>query len=101
MDLRDCYALEDFFPKSFADYEERSYGILFYNTDNKGSYDSNHAVVFKEKMQNLSEILFRFTARKGLTLLFINRHMIVAILLKSKQNLPRRVLIVGLKSNGL
>lgn len=69
MDLRDCYALEDFFPKSFADYEERSYGILFYNTDNKGSYDSNHAVVFKEKMQNLSEILkdiVSFYSEKGI-----------------------------------
>ena len=30
MDLSDCYLEEDLFPKIFADYEERSYGILFY-----------------------------------------------------------------------
>ena len=45
MDLKKCYLLEDLFPKSFADYEERSYGMLFYNITNKDSYDSNHAVI--------------------------------------------------------
>ena len=29
MDLKDCFVLEDMFPKSFADYEERPYGIMF------------------------------------------------------------------------
>lgn len=33
MNLRDCYIEEDLFPKIFSDYEEREYGILFFNTD--------------------------------------------------------------------
>ena len=41
MDLKDCFVLEDILPKSFADYEEWPYGIMFYNTHNKDSYDSN------------------------------------------------------------
>ena len=49
--------LEDMFPKSFADYEERPYGILFYNTANKDSYDSNHAVIFRNQIDDLSKIL--------------------------------------------
>lgn len=49
--------LEDMFPKSFADYEERPYGILFYNTTNKDSYDSNHAVIFRDQIDDLSKIL--------------------------------------------
>lgn len=39
MNLSDCYLEEDLFPKIFTDYEERSYGILFYNEDNKDSFD--------------------------------------------------------------
>ncbi len=31
MNLSDCYLEEDLFPKIFTDYEERDYGILFYN----------------------------------------------------------------------
>ena len=34
MNLSDCYLEEDLFPKIFTDYEERDYGILFYNEDN-------------------------------------------------------------------
>ena len=33
MNLSDCYLEEDLFPKIFSDYEERNYGILFYNED--------------------------------------------------------------------
>ena len=32
---------------------ERDYGILFYNTENKDSFDSNHAVIYRERIQNL------------------------------------------------
>lgn len=69
MDLRDCYVLEDLFPKSFAAFEERKYGILFYNTDNKDSYDSNHAIIYREKIDDLSEVLediVSFYKEKGL-----------------------------------
>lgn len=43
MDLKDGYILEDPFPKSFTAFEEREYGILFYNIENKDSFDSNQA----------------------------------------------------------
>lgn len=57
MNLQECFMLEDMFPKSFTDYEERPYGILFYNTTNKDSYDSNHAVIFRNQIDDLSKIL--------------------------------------------
>lgn len=57
MNLQECFILEDMFPKSFTDYEERPYGILFYNTTNKDSYDSNHAVIFRDQINDLSKIL--------------------------------------------
>ena len=57
MNLEDCYIEEDLFPKIFTDYEEREYGILFFNTDNKDSYDSNHAVIYKDKIRDLQYVL--------------------------------------------
>ena len=36
---------------------ERDYGILFYNTENKDSFDSNHAVIYRERIQNLQALL--------------------------------------------
>ena len=70
MDLHDCFELEDMFPKSFTDFEERSYGILFYNTQNKDSYDSNHAVIFRDRIQNITTVLkdiVAFYREKNLT----------------------------------
>jgi len=57
MNLQDCYIEEDLFPKIFANYEERDYGILFYNTENKDSFDSNHAVIYRERIQDLQAVL--------------------------------------------
>ncbi len=57
MDLHDCFHLEDFFPMAFTGYEERPYGILFYNTHNRDSYDSNHAVIFRDRIQDLPDVL--------------------------------------------
>ena len=68
MNLRDCYIEEDLFPIIFTDYEEREYGILFYNNDNKDSYDSNHAVIYKDKIHDLQQVLTditRFYRDKG------------------------------------
>lgn len=48
---------EDLFPKNFTDYEERPYGILFYNIENKTSYDSNHALIYKENVDDLGKVL--------------------------------------------
>ena len=61
MKLTDCYLEEDLFPKIFADYEERPYGVLFYSTNNKDSFDSNHAVIYKDKITNLKDVLADIT----------------------------------------
>ncbi|MBR5420081.1 MAG: GNAT family N-acetyltransferase [Lachnospiraceae bacterium] len=57
MNLRDGYLEEDLFPKLFTDFEERPYGILFFNTENRDSYDSNHAVIYRERIDDLKAIL--------------------------------------------
>ena len=48
---------ENEFPKLFTLYHETEYGILFYNENNKDSYDSNHAVIYPERIKNLSDVL--------------------------------------------
>lgn len=60
---------EDLFPREFANFEARDYGILFYDENNKDSYDSNHAVVFKDKITDLDAVLAdvaAFYEKKGL-----------------------------------
>ena len=69
MNLSDCYLEEDLCPKIFTDYEERNYGILFYNEDNKDSFDSNHAVIYRDKTEDLPGVLsdiVRFYSSKGI-----------------------------------
>jgi GNAT superfamily N-acetyltransferase len=69
INLRDGYLEEDLFPKLFTNYEERFYGILFYNEENRNSYDSNHAVIYKDKIDDLSSVLadiIRFYGSKNL-----------------------------------
>ncbi len=61
MNLQDCYMEEDLFPKIFTEYEEREYGILFYNTENKDSFDSNHAVIYKDRIHDLRQVLTDIT----------------------------------------
>ena len=48
---------ENEFPKIFTQYKETQYGILFYNEENKESHDSNHAVLYPERIDNLSVVL--------------------------------------------
>ena len=57
MDLNKMYLEEDLFPREITSYEERDYGYLFYNMQNKDSYDSNHAVIFKDKIDNIDKVL--------------------------------------------
>ena len=57
MNLHDCYVEEDLFPMIFTEHEKRDYGILFYNTENKDSFDSNHAVIYKDKIHDLRQVL--------------------------------------------
>lgn len=69
MNLDKIFLEEDLFPREFVDYETREYGILFYDEANKDSYDSNHAVIFKEKIEDLDAVLddvVAFYESKGL-----------------------------------
>jgi len=45
------------FPKQFASYKEKEYGILFYMTDNKDSHDGNHACIYPDKITDLGAVL--------------------------------------------
>ena len=92
MDLKDCFVLEDVFPRSFTGYEERPYGILFYNTQNKDSYDSNHAVIFRNKITNLPNVLKEITAfyrEKGLTPLIYQSALDHGYFTEIKEDLER------------
>jgi len=57
MNLDKIFREEDLFPREFVNFEAREYGILFYDETNKDSYDSNHAVIFKHKIEDLDEVL--------------------------------------------
>lgn len=57
MDLSKIYREEDLFPREFAVFIEREYGLLFYNDDNKDSYDSNHAIIFKDRINDVKKTL--------------------------------------------
>ena len=45
------------FPKRFASYVEKEYGILFYMKDNTDSYDGNHACIYPDKIKDLGVVL--------------------------------------------
>lgn len=58
MDITEIILQEELeFPKLFASYVETGYGILFYNEDQKDSYDSNHAVLFPQKVSCLEDAI--------------------------------------------
>ena len=57
MDLNKMYMEEDLFPREIALYEKRSYGLLFYNEENKDSYDSNHAIILRKNVIELKSVL--------------------------------------------
>lgn len=70
MDLEKIYSEEDLFPKEITSWIERPYGLLFFNEDNKDSYDSNHALIFREQVNDLNlalEEILRFYTDKGIT----------------------------------
>lgn len=69
MDLEKIYLEEDLFPREITFWEEREYGFLFFNEGNKDSYDSNHAVIFKNRINDLSQVLsdiVKFYLEKGI-----------------------------------
>lgn len=57
MDLLKIYREEDLFPREFTSFVERAYGLFFYNEDNKDSYDSNHAIIFKDRINDVAKTL--------------------------------------------
>lgn len=61
MDLWKIYREEDLFPREFTAFVERAYGLLFYNENNKDSYDSNHAIIFKDRIKDVAKTLKAMT----------------------------------------
>lgn len=58
MELAERIAQEEQeFPRLFACYEERGYGTLFFNTNIKDHHDSNHAILYPEKIADLGQVL--------------------------------------------
>lgn len=55
--LEKMYREEDLFPREITFCEKRDYGVLFYNEKNKDSFDSNHALIYKDKISDLGEVL--------------------------------------------
>ena len=49
----DLIKTELLFPKIFSNYEERDWGVLFCNENNKTSHDSNHCVIFGSNITDL------------------------------------------------
>jgi len=48
---------EQEFPRLFTFCEERSYGTLFHNAKIKDHHDSNHAILYPEKISDLGAVL--------------------------------------------
>ena len=70
MDFAKMYLEEDLFPRQITPFEERDYGILFYNDENRDSFDSNHAIIYREKISDLHAVLkdiIDFYKKKGIT----------------------------------
>ena len=58
------------FPKVFTHFICKKYGLLFYNENNKCSHDSNHAILYADKLDNLDAVLDEirmFYLQKGIT----------------------------------
>ena len=70
MNIKEIIAKEEQeFPKLFAFYEERPYGILFYNSKISDHHDSNHAILYPEKINDLNTVLVdirKFYQNKGI-----------------------------------
>lgn len=58
MDIKEIILKEEIeFPKFFTNFDEKEYGIIFHNVDNKESHDSNHAALYPNKIMNLGVVL--------------------------------------------
>ena len=69
MNFKKMYLEEDLFPREITSYETRYYGLLFYNEQNKESFDSNHAIIYREKIDDIETVLsdvISFYRNKGI-----------------------------------
>lgn len=58
MDIKNNIIITELeFPKVFIHFICKKYGLLFYNENNKSSYDSNHAILYADKLDNLDAVL--------------------------------------------
>ena len=57
MNMRPFYREEDLFPREFTHVIERPWGNLYHNPDNPDSYDSNHALICRDRVEDLSAVL--------------------------------------------
>jgi len=57
MNFEKMYLEEDLLPGEITSYEKRDYGFLFYNEENKESFDSNHAIIYREKVYDVEMVL--------------------------------------------
>ena len=57
MDMTPFYREEDLFPREFTQAIPRPWGILYHNPDNPDSYDSNHALIFRDRVDDLPAVL--------------------------------------------
>lgn len=57
MNMRKFYLEEDLFPREIASCENRDYGFLFFNEENKDSFDQNHAIIYRDKIVDLRAVL--------------------------------------------
>lgn len=60
--LEKIYREEDLFPKWITSFELRDYGFLFFNEEDKDSFDSNHALIYKNQISDLGEALEDITS---------------------------------------
>lgn len=68
--LQKIFTEEDLFPREVTSFEKRDYGFLFYNEQNKDSYDSNHALIYKNKISDIKFVLkeiIDFYTKKNIT----------------------------------
>lgn len=56
------YREEDLFPREFTGVMERRWGILFHNEGNRDSYDSNHALLYRDRVDDLPGTLSEIAA---------------------------------------
>lgn len=57
MDMQPFYREEDLFPREFTHALPRPWGILYSNPDNPDSYDSNHALIYRDRVEELPAVL--------------------------------------------